>query len=167
MTRIGSCKNPPRRKFTFDEDEALRALVETNGPNDWIAIASRMPNRDSRQCKERWFHYLSPGLLQIPWNPTDDALLELRVLEHGRKWKMFENEFPGRTDINIKNRFNVISRQRKRQMRKVLHSKLMDTSRRHNFGENSPPPFAQSVPSPEPSTWWDTDTIDWDEFSQC
>jgi hypothetical protein len=105
-----------RRKFSPDEDDMLRALVKKNGVGDWPAIAAQMPNRDSRQCKERWFHYLAPCLVQNPWTRADDVLLEGKVAEHGHRWKLFELFFPGRTDVNIKNRYNVLVRRRKREL---------------------------------------------------
>jgi hypothetical protein len=152
-----------KNKFTFREDAVLRGLVQDYGTNDWMAIASHMHGRDSRQCKERWFHYLSPNLVQFPWNPADDALLELRVVQHGHKWKMFESDFPGRTDISIKNRFNVLARRRMRQLR-IGHDSIAEAgSPVHNVSEDSH--FEEPADSPESSLCW-ADAIDWEDFWQ-
>jgi hypothetical protein len=158
MTFFMNPKAHVKRKFTLHEDKVLRSLVEKCGPDDWAMIASQMPHRDSRQCRERWFHYLSPELVQCPWTPADDSLLELRVAEHGHKWKMFEVEFPGRTNINLKNRFNVLVRRRMRQPW-TRHAGMAE-------GDSRVQNVAASALSPEASFWWDTDLIDWQESSE-
>jgi hypothetical protein len=116
-----------RHKFTPDEDARLCALVAECGPGDWSRIALMMPHRDSRQCKERWSHYLSPNLVNRPWTKTEDALLEAEVREHGHKWKAFEALFPGRAETNIKNRFNVLFRRRQKQMQFIMKNARAST----------------------------------------
>jgi hypothetical protein len=109
-----------RHKFTPEEDAHLRAIIAEKGTEDWSEIAKMMPRRDSRQCKERWLHYLSPNLVQCPWNQTEDAMLEAKVLEHGHQWKLFEAFFPGRADTMLKNRFNLLVRHRRKYFRSVM-----------------------------------------------
>jgi hypothetical protein len=41
------------------EDLALRELVLVHGLTAWPMIASRLPGRNARQCRDRWNHYLS------------------------------------------------------------------------------------------------------------
>jgi hypothetical protein len=117
-----------RRKFTPDEDANLRAIVAEKGTEDWSLIAEMMPDRDSRQCKERWFHYLSPNLMHHLWTRAEDAILEAKVIEHGHKWKLFEQFFPGRSDTMIKNRLNLLFRKRQRDIRRTIKS-LMTVQR--------------------------------------
>jgi hypothetical protein len=159
MHSLTSDSHIVRSKFTPEEDARLEALVSLNGTADWSRIASKMPHRDSRQCKERWSHYLSPGIVQTPWTKAEDALLEAKVLEHGHKWKLFETFFPGRVDTNIKNRFNVLLRQRQKGMRFVMRFFV------------APPPRAMEVPhSPdfvefrETSNEWNEEEFEWTSF---
>ena len=56
-------KTHPRAKFTKEEDEMLKNLVENFGDNNWQVISSKMPGRNSRQCRERWQNYLSPDVI--------------------------------------------------------------------------------------------------------
>jgi hypothetical protein len=105
-----------RRKFSPEEDDVLRALVSEHGIGDWSLIAAKMLDRDARQCKERWFHYLTPCLNQKPWTHTEDILLEAKVAEFGNRWKYFEFFFPGRSDVSIKNRYNVLMRRQRREI---------------------------------------------------
>ena len=46
-----------------------------------------------------------PGVNTAPWTEYEDKLLEQKVNELGRKWSVIAKFFPGRTDINIKNRY--------------------------------------------------------------
>jgi hypothetical protein len=90
------------------------------GTADWVAIASQMPNRDSRQCRERWYHYLAPEVLSDEWTKEEDVLLQKQVEAHGHKWKWFETQFPGRTDINIKNHYQLLLRKSRKEFRIAL-----------------------------------------------
>jgi hypothetical protein len=99
-----------RHHFLEHEDELLRELVEDFGDDDWATIAEELPGRSPRQCKERWNHYLSPQLVQTKWLEGEDELLLGLVEKHGKKWKLLERYFTGRTDTNIKNRYNVLAR---------------------------------------------------------
>jgi hypothetical protein len=155
-----------RRKFSPEEDDSLKALVAEYGTDDWTKIASRMPRRDSRQCKERWCHYLSPELVQLPWTADDDALLQRRVAEHGHKWKLFENDFPGRTDISIKNRFNVLARRSLRWVRieEAVPSEdplpALVTAGIDDSSANTDSNFSDSMYA------WPAEIFEWEEFAQ-
>jgi hypothetical protein len=103
-------------RFSLEEDQQLRELVaqyETN-PNKcgdkWVEISRHMPNRNPKQCKERWRNYLNPTLNSSPWTPEEDALLEQKFKEIGPKWARIATFFTGRTDMNCKNRCNTIQR---------------------------------------------------------
>lgn len=112
---IHPAQQPPRRphprlKFTQNEDAILTKLVGEFGENNWETIAKVMPNRNPRQCRERWINYLSPSVSKAPWTPEEDLLLEQKYKEFGSKWVKIATFFPNRTDTMIKNRFNVLAR---------------------------------------------------------
>ncbi|KAH0796095.1 Myb-like DNA-binding domain containing protein [Histomonas meleagridis] len=94
-----------RRKFSNEEDEKLKSLVSTYGTNDWRNIASHMENRNPRQCRERWKHYLSPSVSNGPWSEAEDELLREKHEELGPQWSRIAKFFPKRTDITVKNRW--------------------------------------------------------------
>jgi hypothetical protein len=97
-------KRISRRKFTPDEDEALRTLVGQYG-TDWNVVSQQLPPRTARQCKDRWKHYLSPDVVVGNWTESDDQLLMFKVTEIGPRWAVIAQLFPGRTDIGVKNRY--------------------------------------------------------------
>ncbi|MDR1597960.1 MAG: hypothetical protein LBR89_03425 [Holosporales bacterium] len=109
----GNAQRPSRQKFSQDEDDQLRELVDmygTNGPDCWTQIASGMTDRTPRQCKERWNSYLAPQCQGVLWPPQDDALLCKLVSLWGYKWDKIAAQFEGRSAENVKNRFRQISR---------------------------------------------------------
>jgi hypothetical protein len=103
-----------RMAFSPEEDDHLRQLVAKHGEDCWRRVAAKMPKRDRRQCRERWFNYLTPFVLNGPWTPAEEALLRAKVLENGRKWKAIQPFFPGRTDINIKNHWKRLEKEEAR-----------------------------------------------------
>jgi hypothetical protein len=107
---VPNAKSHPKFKFSLNEDILLRGLVCEYGENNWSQIASQMPNRNQRQCRERWFNYLSPTVRNVPWTDQEDALLLQKVAEQGHQWHRLATLFPLRTDINIKNRYHVLNR---------------------------------------------------------
>jgi hypothetical protein len=107
----------PKAKFTSEEDILLQKLVFQFGENAWPQVAQHMRNRNSRQCKERWNNYLSPHISTAPWTPEEDVLLQQKIRELGQKWVQIATFFPTRTDVNAKNRFNLLSRRSKRATR--------------------------------------------------
>ena len=105
-----------RKLFTFEEDTKLIFLVKKFKSN-WKKIAFEMKNRSVRQCKERYFHYLSPDIRKDDWTSEEDILLLSSVEKHGKKWKTLELFFKGRTEIDIRNRFNVLTRMISKKIR--------------------------------------------------
>ena len=112
-----------RKRFTEMEDMLLKHLVQIYGQN-WDAVAAHMEGRNKRQVKERWNSFLSPNLIAVPFTPDEDRLLEEKINEIGTKWVILMKYFPNRTDVSLKNRWNMIKRQRanggKHQNRKKI-----------------------------------------------
>lgn len=101
--------------FTYKEDKLLLKLVSTYGDKDWQAISLLMKknnfNRNVRQCKDRYFHYLDPKIsTNSEWTKEQDELLLKKVEELGNKWKSMEKLFPGRTEIALRNRYKLLLR---------------------------------------------------------
>jgi hypothetical protein len=101
--RPGSCK----QKFTPEEDLRLRDIVDRWGSKDWVTVAKLMRDRTPRQCRERWTNYLNPAILNAPWTPDEDALLENKHRQFGSNWQVIAGFFPNRSKNNIKNRWNT------------------------------------------------------------
>jgi hypothetical protein len=94
---------PAKRKFTTSEDLMLREIVPNTVPLDWSKIASHFPDRNARQCRDRWFNYVNPVIVTAPWDPEEEALLEEKWKELGNRWKQISHFFPTRSANQIKN----------------------------------------------------------------
>ena len=105
-------KPHPKSKFTSEEDEQLKSLVDIYGEN-WNLISEKMGSRNPRQCRDRYLTYLSPNVNSSPWTPEDDVKLQQLHLEYGPKWVKISRHFENRTDTNIKNRWMVLQRQKR------------------------------------------------------
>ncbi|OHS98441.1 Myb-like DNA-binding domain containing protein [Tritrichomonas foetus] len=108
-----SSNNDSRRqikhKFTQEEDEKLTQIVNELGDSNWKRIADKMGTRNCRQCRERWKNYLCPSVSKTPWTADEDELLQQKYKELGSQWSIIAKFFPNRTDVNLKNRWVVLT----------------------------------------------------------
>lgn len=108
-------KEHSKRKFTEEEDKLILDMVEQNGIHYWKQIAAALNGRTARQVRERWKHYLSQDIQKAPWSKQEDELLERQYKKHGPKWSLIANMLPGRTDVNIKNRWALLCRKKSKE----------------------------------------------------
>jgi hypothetical protein len=94
-----------RSRFVPSEDSQLIQLVEQCGTTSWEKIASEMPGRTSRQCRDRWNHYLSNKNVLEPWTPEEDARLLDKIGTVGLRWARLVKFFPDRTMMYVKRRW--------------------------------------------------------------
>lgn len=116
-----SAKASSRKKhlWSAEEDEKLRALIDTYGAQKWSRIADSLPGRLGKQCRERWHNHLSPDLQKAPWSAEEDRIIVDSVRQLGTKWSEMTRLLPGRTDNAIKNRWNSSQRKLQRKWKKV------------------------------------------------
>jgi myb proto-oncogene protein len=141
----------PHAKFSREEDETLRSLVEEMGPIDWMRIAQRMGGRNARQCKERWMNYLAPTLKKTVWTRDEDRILLQKHRELGPKWVQIARYFPDRTDAMVKNRFNRLRRREQKRLALFAYPDpaIMQMCQTAMFMRMPPQPrFVQAMPLP-------------------
>lgn len=95
-----------RKKFSKEEDEHLKKLVEQIGCQKWKNIAKHMPGRTGRQCRDRYQNYLVPGFFNGHWSKDEDVLLLKLYKEYGSKWSQMTKFFNSRNSNSLKNRWN-------------------------------------------------------------
>ena len=73
--------------------------------------------RSAKQCRERWTLSLDPSISTAPWTAVEDTKLMEAQAKLGNKWSKISSLLKGRTENNVKNRFNSL----KRRENKVWH----------------------------------------------
>ena len=116
-----------KRKFSEKEDQIILHMVDKLGIHSWNEISKRISEtigrRTSRQCRERWRHYLKPEISQSSWTKDEDSILEEKYNEFGPKWSIIATFLPGRTEVNAKNRWTRLCRMRRKQSQNNLTPK--------------------------------------------
>lgn len=115
-----------KQRFSHADDEHLKMIISEIGTSDWNKIASLMKNRNARQCKDRWTYYLSPALNNRKFTKEEDNLILELIKKYGKKWAQITSFFEGRTEISIKNRWNLLQRITKRRFRKYKENKKVE-----------------------------------------
>jgi hypothetical protein len=131
-------------------------LVRIHGEDDWQSIASHFAGRTARQCRERWAYYLSPSITNGPWSSEEDALLLEKFEAFGSTWNKMKSFFPGRTDINIKNRYRTLIRRRSSVFCCGTADHEPQAERQQGDpGDHEPPTLAPVQQAPPPPDDWE------------
>ena len=93
-----------RHPFTKIEDIMLARLVKEYGCSNWKLIASKIPGRNSRQCRDRWCFFLAPDLNKGSFSFEEDIAIISLYNKYGSDWKRISKFFYGRSHISIRNR---------------------------------------------------------------
>ena len=107
----------PHRRFTEQEDKLLVDAISKYGSSNWNVIAKLVPNRNSRQCYERWANYLSPFIKREEWTKEEDEILLKKSEEYNFKWTKIQAFLPGRTVSNLKSRHNKLMKALKNKLK--------------------------------------------------
>ncbi|XP_069710301.1 myb-related protein A isoform X3 [Phaenicophaeus curvirostris] len=107
LQQKGLKKTCNRVKWTRDEDERLKKLVEQNGTDDWAFIASHLQNRSDFQCQHRWQKVLNPELIKGPWTKEEDQRVIELVQKYGpKRWSLIAKHLKGRIGKQCRERWH-------------------------------------------------------------
>ena len=99
-----------RHIFSPEEDEKLKKLVALKGCLKWEEIAKEMDGLNARQCRDRYTNFLDPKIISKPWTKEEEQRLLHLVKVMGNCWVQISKRFKGRTDTQIKNRWNYLKK---------------------------------------------------------
>lgn len=97
-------------KFTAFEDQQLLELVDKYSEGDmisWTKVCQQMPGRNRYQCYHRYQFTIKPGIKRGRFTIEEDCSILAYVHAHGENFgKIPPNLFPGRTPVQVRNRYN-------------------------------------------------------------
>jgi len=109
------------RQWTPEEEALLASLVRIHGSSKWTEIAKLMneqmgagidgfEGRTGKQCRERWHNHCDPRIRKGGWKATEDEIILRKQRALGNRWAAIAKELVGRTENQVKNRFNSLIR---------------------------------------------------------
>lgn len=106
LTKWQVLSSPPvikgKGSWTVEEDNILRDKRAQYG-RKWAKIASHLPGRQGKQCRERFVNHLDPDLKKGEWTDDEEAILIALHEHHGNRWANISKQLPGRSDNDVKN----------------------------------------------------------------
>ena len=100
--------------WTKEEDALIIRLKqqekETGVELQWRQVAELVANRSTKQCRERWRHFLDPDVKRGKWSAEEDAELYRAHAQLGNKWTEIATRLPGRTQLHIRDRWRTIGK---------------------------------------------------------
>ena len=94
--------------WTEEEDRILVDLVEEMGGASrvrWSELATDLPGRIGKQCRERWHNHLDPTVKKTPWSEQETIILAEAQNQLGNRWSEIAKLLEGRTENMVKNRY--------------------------------------------------------------
>jgi hypothetical protein len=96
-------------RWTADEYRMLNDAVIAHGAKNWKKVATLVPGRTKKQCRNRWYDTsvsntgpMTAGL----WSADEDKKLTYAFKMHdGKNWEKVVAMVPGRTQAQCKNRW--------------------------------------------------------------
>ena len=84
-------------------------------PKEWTRICEEFnklvgpeSQRKPRQCRERWINVVDPSVKRTKWRLEEDLQILQLWRNMGKKWHEISQKVEGRTEIQVKNRFNCL-----------------------------------------------------------
>lgn len=106
VTNDSNSDSTLKTKWSPEEDENLKILVNNFGKKDWKTIASFLPGRTDAQCMNRWSKFLDPDLVKGYWTKEEDQQIIDLVTKHGTKsWQLIAKHLSGRLGKQCRDRW--------------------------------------------------------------
>ncbi|KAJ9564464.1 hypothetical protein OSB04_000430 [Centaurea solstitialis] len=102
--------------WSEEEDDKLRAYIKRYGHWNWGLLPQFAGlSRSGKSCRLRWMNYLRPDIKHGNFTKEEDDLIVDLHNKLGNKWSAMAAKLPGRSDNEIKNRWNTHLKKRARE----------------------------------------------------
>ncbi|XP_062396963.1 v-myb avian myeloblastosis viral oncogene homolog-like 2a isoform X2 [Sardina pilchardus] len=96
-----------KARWSREEDETLKMLVQNFGQEDWKTIATFLPGRSEFHCHHRFRRVLDPELVKGGWTKAEDEMLVKLVEMYGcKKWTVIAKHLKGRHGKQCRERWH-------------------------------------------------------------
>lgn len=107
-----------RNSWTEQEDSLLTQIIQEKGARKWSVLAKELniklhndqPIRKGKHCRERWKNHLDPDIQKGLWSIEEDDFIMKKHQELGSKWSEISKLMIGRTENQVKNRWNSLQK---------------------------------------------------------
>ena len=84
--------------WSKEEDEIVYNMVVLHGVGKvkWSSIASELPGRIGKQCRERWFNHLDPSIIKGEWSSEEEIIFYEAQKHFGNRWSEICKVLPGK-----------------------------------------------------------------------
>ena len=93
-----------KKVWSPEDDEILLNKINSDGLVNWNIIASCIPGRTGKQCRERYHNHLLDGIVKGGWSKEEDAIIRSSHLQIGNQWVQISKMLHGRSPNDVKNR---------------------------------------------------------------
>jgi hypothetical protein len=113
-----------RQVWTSEEDRTLMQSIDRHGSKAWTRVAIELNNlihggrqiRQGKQCRERWFNHLNPGLKKGQWTINEDVFILEQQRIIGNRWSEISKCLEGRNENSVKNRWKSMIKRAEKEM---------------------------------------------------
>ena len=89
--------------WSAKEDRVIGDWVGLYGEKDWNKCATKFPDKNARQCQQRWAQKLAPTLKKGFWSNLEQARVFSLMEKFATSWSLMQFKVKGRTQLAIKN----------------------------------------------------------------
>ena len=130
-------------QWSTDEDQRLIELVRKYGVCRWSYIATALPGRVGKQCRERWNNHLAPDIKRGCWSAEEEDIFINAHLQLGNKWSDIAKTLEGRTENSVKNHWNATKRRKDGQMT-TFRAYVLEVSGKQDRSDTCTTPHSKS-----------------------
>ncbi|CAD8094017.1 unnamed protein product [Paramecium primaurelia] len=108
-------------QWTREEDQILQDIAEQfYDKNNWTELTIKFNSlsrtqRYPKQIRERWKNVLNPTIQKCSWDSKEKMNLIELVYKYGKRWSLIQHHIKGRSENQIKNQYNGIMRNLKKE----------------------------------------------------